>query len=119
MAMTMKHTHPQDWANLLLAACLFISPWALAYSADRTPTWNAWACAVIIALLALSALNFLKEWEEWLNLIVGAWVVIAPWALGFTMNFNAFWAHTVLGLLIAASAAWSIWEIRHLPHATA
>jgi hypothetical protein len=56
-----------------------------------------------------------KEWEEWLNLLLGLWVVAAPWVLGFAAITSAMTAHVVLGLLIAASAAWEIWEVRHEP----
>jgi hypothetical protein len=29
------------------------------------------------------------------------------------------WADVVIGLLVAAVAAWEIWEVRHQPHAAA
>ena len=93
--------------------------WIFGYVDEQIPARNAWVCATVIAALAIAALSVLKEWEEWINLFLGAWVLVSPWALGFGMNVGALWSHVVLGLLIAAIAAWSIWDIRHLPHATA
>jgi SPW repeat len=119
MANVMQDKHPQDWANLVLAALLFISPWVLAFTADQYASWNAWISAVVIAALAIGALSFFQEWEEWLNLIAGLWVAVSPWILGFAATTNAMWTHVVLGLLVAAAAAWEIWDVRHQPRAAA
>ena len=51
--------------------------------------------------------------------MVGLWVAVAPWILGFAATVTAMWTHVVLGLLVAAAAAWEIWEIRHQPSAAA
>lgn len=110
---------PQDICNLLLAALLFISPWVLGFVGDVMPAWNAWIVAVLLAVVALAALSAFAEWEEWVNLALGIWLMIAPWMLGFTSNFNAFWTHIVLGALAAAVSAWAVWDYRHEPHATA
>lgn len=119
MARFMEIKHPQDWANLVLAVLLFISPWVLAFGAEQYASWNAWISAAVIAALAIGALSFFQEWEEWLNLVAGIWVVVSPWILGFAAITNAMWAHVVIGLLVAAAAAWEIWEVRHQPHAAA
>lgn len=119
MAKFLENKHAQDWANLGLAMLLFISPWVLGFSTERDPAVNAWISAVVIGALAVGALGAFREWEEWLNLLAGIWVVAAPWVLGFTAITYAMWAHVVLGLLVAAAAAWEIWEVRHQPHAAA
>jgi hypothetical protein len=111
--------HPQDWANLALAVLLFISPWVLGFSTERDPAGNAWVSGIVIGALAIGALGAFREWEEWLNLLAGIWVVAAPWVIGFTAITYAMWAHVLLGLLVAAAAAWEIWEVRHQPHAAA
>lgn len=119
MARFMENKHPQDWANLVLAVLLFVSPWVLGFSAVQYAAWNAWISGVVIAALAIGALSAFQEWEEWLNLIVGIWVVAAPWVLGFAAMAAAMWTHVVIGLLVVAAAAWEIWEVRHRPQATA
>jgi hypothetical protein len=52
-------------------------------------------------------------WEEWFNVILGAWLVISPWVLGAALvpmvNF------VTVGLLVLALALYEIWdERRHL-----
>ena len=106
----------QDWINLLLAIWLFISPWVLSFgsgvpvgSVAANPTivavhhaaWNAWVLGVIVGLLALSALSRVELWQEWLCVLLGAWIFCAPWALGFNMLAReAAWDHWVIGALI-------------------
>jgi hypothetical protein len=50
--------------------------------------------------------------EEWLNLVVGLWVLAAPWVLGFA-NTTAMWVHVMIGVIVAAIAAIELWMMRH------
>jgi hypothetical protein len=43
----------------------------------------------------------------------------SPWIVGFAAITFAMWVHVVLGLLVAAAAAWELWAVRHQPPATA
>ena len=61
---------------------------------------TAWVGGVIIFLMGLVALMQFAEWEEWIALIVGALVIIAPWALGFAAIHAAMWSCVVLGVIV-------------------
>ena len=106
----------QDWCNLILAIWLFISPWVLQFGSGAQPAaqgtgggaiaatsnaaWNAWVLGVIVFLVALSAIGRMEFWQEWINLLLGIWIFIAPWVLGFVNLANASWDHWVVGALI-------------------
>jgi hypothetical protein len=79
---------------------------------------NAWICGGAIAAIAVLALSKAYEWEEYLNLALGFWVAIAPWALGFADMQYAMGVHVVIGIAVAAMAGI---ELRQLnaprPHA--
>jgi hypothetical protein len=110
----------QDWLNLVLAVLLFVSPWVLGFSGEQVPAWDAWACGVIVAVFSIAALVNFAEWEEWVNLIVGAWLVISPWVLQFTAVTAALWTAVILGVVILVLAGWEIWSTRHpMPKAAA
>jgi len=109
----------QDWINLVLAVVLFVSPWLFQFADQPTPAWNAWVCGVIIAALAIAALVQFAEWEEWINVALGVWLVISPWVLGFSTIAAAMWRHLILGLVIALLAAWSGWSAHYGKRATA
>jgi hypothetical protein len=109
----------QDWINLVLAICLFISPWVVGYVAEPTPAWNAWIVAVLLGALAVGTLTMFAEWEEWANLLLGVWLVVSPWILGFAANANVTWTQMIFGVLVAAASVWAVWGHRHGPHAHA
>lgn len=112
----------QDWANLVLAGWLFLSPWVLGFGGTvATPTsvwidggipaiaaadaaWNAWVAGGVVFMIALSAIDRLQLWQEWANLIVALWIFAAPWVVGFAgLNAPAF-EHWIIGGLVFLSA---------------
>lgn len=109
----------QDWINLVLAVLLFISPWVIGYVADVTPAWNAWILGVVLGALTVATLSAFAEWEEWANFVLGLWLIVSPWVLGFAANVNAMWTHVIMGVLVAAVSAWAVWGHRHTPAAHA
>ena len=109
----LKKKRLQDRVNLVLAACLFVSPWLFQFADYNKAAWNAWISAAIIAGMAIAALLAFAEWEEWIEGMLGIWVVAAPWSLGFSMDRNALLPHVVLGTLVIVMAGWEVWQIRH------
>jgi hypothetical protein len=107
-----KVEQARDWLNLVLAAILFVSPWVLGFTTEMAAAWTAWATAIVIAVFAGAAIVKFAEWEEWANLVLGLWLVVAPWIVGFTNAIAARWTHVVLGLLVAAVAGWGVWFVR-------
>jgi hypothetical protein len=97
-----------DAANLLFGVLVFILPWT--YGLDAGAAWSAWVSGALVAALAAAALVRFAEWEEWINVLLGAWIAVSPWVFGFTGAAGALWSHLVLGLLIAGVAAWRGWS---------
>ena len=105
--------HYQDWVNLVCAVLLFISPWILAFSGDATATRAAWITGVVVAIFAVAALVQFAEWEEWISLLLGVWMIVAPWVVGFSTTGVAVAAFVVLGIVVALASAAEIWQVRH------
>jgi len=103
----------QDWINLVCGALLFISPWALGYFGDLTAARTAWVGGVVIFLLGAAALAQFAEWEEWVALIVGVVVIIAPWVLGFATIHAGLWSCVALGVIVALSSISELWAVHH------
>jgi site-specific recombinase len=119
MANMLDDRKPQDWINLIIAACLFISPWVVGFAGVTSPAWNAWIIAVALAIVTIIALSAAAEWEEWVNVIFGLWLIVSPWVLGFADNAGALWTHLILGVITAAVAGWAVWDFRHDRHVAA
>jgi hypothetical protein len=95
----------QDWVNLVLAIWLFISPWVLNFAGQQRPSWDAWIIGAVVAILSIAALTQMQIWEEWVNLLLGAWLFISPWVLGFSSNSTISWNAWIVGVLIFLVAA--------------
>lgn len=103
-----------DLANLLLASVLILAPWFFNYLDLRTASWNAWITGGAIAIIALAAVFRFAMWEEILNMVLGAWAILAPgpWILGYADRGDALWSQTIIGLLILALAAFELRLVR-------
>jgi len=103
----------RDWINLICGVLLFVSPWALAFSGNMTAAITAWVGGVVIAIMGLAALIQFAEWEDWVALVAGVLMIVAPWVMGFAAVGYAVWAFVVLGLIVAGASLSEIWMIRH------
>jgi hypothetical protein len=104
-----------DIINAGLGLCLMLAPWALGFTANSTAAWNAWITGAAITLVALGALFAFNEWEEWVNLALGVWAAVAPWAVAFTEHAAATRASVAIGIAVAVLAAARLWLARQNP----
>lgn len=110
----MRRQHWQDWANLALGLWIFISPWTITHTMagpglplglPPAAMWLYYVCGILIAIVAASALLADAAWLEWLNLGIGVWLCVAPWALEFSSPPTAImWNGAVAGVLVAVFA---------------
>jgi len=107
-------TRWRDVANLVLGGWLFVSPWILADAPVPAAAWNAYVMGVVIAACAILALVTFHEWEEWLGVLFGAWLIAAPWALGFEAAGAVAWNQIAVGALVGLMALWSIYAVHEV-----
>ena len=101
----------EDWCSWLLGLWLCISPWALRIDLDSTATRTTVISGILIILTEMWTLSVFRVWEEWINVVLGAWLVICPWVLG--ISSTAAKANlVVVGLLVMTLAFYEIWEDR-------
>lgn len=100
-----------DIVNLVAGAFLFLAPWLFGFSTETVTAWNAWLVGAVIVALAAAALYAFAVWESWANLVLGLWLVVSPWALGFAGG-HAAWSHLVPGLVVAGLSAAELWLAR-------
>ena len=103
----------QDWINLICGVLLFVSPWALGFSSEIMAARTTWVGGVIIFVMGVAALVQFVEWEEWVALILGALVILAPWILGFPTLHVAMLSCVVLGAIVVLSSISEIWAVHH------
>lgn len=103
----------QDWIGLACAVVLFVSPWIFGFSAEMMAARTAWISAIVIGVLTIAALVQFAEWEEWVTMILGLWLIVAPWIVGFASVGHALAAFVVLGVIVALASLSELWQVHH------
>ena len=114
-----KFTPPaqwEDWVNLILGIWLCVSPWVLRFDSDLTMTQFVFGFGAVLILVECWTLSAFHAWEEWINVALGAAIVVLPWVVGgvaAVAKVNC----VIVGLLVLALALYEIWEVRRQsPH---
>ena len=103
-----------DLYNLLLAMVLFASPWLFA-RATGTAAIDLEVSGALIAVLSLAAMVAFAKWEEWANLLLGIWLIVSPWVLGFA-HTSAMHFSIGVGAAVAFFAAIELWLVYDAAH---
>lgn len=101
-------SHMPDWGSLVAAVVLLVAPWAFHYSSAMATLATSFS-AVILVILSAMALAEIDETEEPEYLILGAWLLISPWVLGFWTDKSALVTHILFGAGFIIHSAWEIW----------
>lgn len=104
-----------DVINLILAAWLFLSPWIVGFSGVMPAAWVAWLTGIAIGVFAIAALSAFAEWEEWINLILGLWLIISPWVVGIASQQAPKVVLVLTGAAVAIIAAIELWLLHRTP----
>jgi hypothetical protein len=97
----MKTRRWQDGAILVLGFFLSVSPFVMQYpELAGIAALNAYVFGITLMVFAAIALFRPQMWEEWINLVLGIWLPIAPIVLGFRSETDAVASHLLVGLLV-------------------
>jgi hypothetical protein len=98
-----KNQTSSSWVNVLLGIWLIISPFVVQYPIHRA-IWNNVVAGIIVIAVGLIRFGMRRQPQwSWLNLILGIWTIIAPFAVGF-FSMTLTWSNIVVGILVAAVA---------------
>lgn len=90
--------------NLLLGVWLFISPWVVPYVAPEA-RWNDLIVGAAIVLFSwIRLVNRSRAGvPSWINVLLGLWLIIAPFALRYVTNGQR-WDSIIVGVIVIAFA---------------
>ncbi|MFP5404783.1 MAG: SPW repeat protein [Gammaproteobacteria bacterium] len=99
----------QDWITLILGIWLFFSPWILRFYGEMpAASWNFFVLGIAFVVFAAFGLNLRSLWEEWVNLILGIWMIISPWVLQYSANTTPRDNAIIVGVIVAVMAIWAM-----------
>lgn len=93
--------------DVLLGIWLVIAPFALGYSAIGSALWNDIIFGAVIVLLAgmrAAGEGYRQAWPSWANVIIGLWLIAAPFVLGYSLITQALWNDVIIGIAVAILA---------------
>ncbi len=102
----------RDLLIIALGLWLMMSPRLLHFPiAHADATWNTWMVG-IAAILMTAVSRYLVDrrspWEDLACAALGAWLMIAPWVIGFADRATERSNSVIVGGLIAVLALWAM-----------
>ncbi len=100
-----------NWVVAIVGVWEVLAPFILGYSAVTAAVWNAVIVGIAVIVFAVwSALSNnlgTSRALDWITAIIGLWLIVAPFILGFTGVTAALWNAIIVGIVIAVLEAWS------------
>jgi hypothetical protein len=98
--------HWQDPVNAALGAWLLVSPWVLGFEGVVVAVLSTLAIGALLIVCNLGAISVPQAWEEWLDALLGAALMLAPVVLGFDAVDAALLNALVIGGAVTLLAVW-------------
>lgn len=99
--------------NIAAGIWLILAPFILGYTEIVQALWNDIIVGVIVAVIA--ALRVFtpvrSNWLSWVNVILGFWLIVAPFILGYPIA-TPRWNDIILGIIIIVLNVWSATSAR-------
>lgn len=106
--------HWEDWCDWAFGIWLCLSPWALRYWQDPVATRNAVIVGFLIIFAEVLTLSWFRPWEEWISVVLGAYLTVSPWLLGIADPVPK-WNFVIVGLLVTGLALYEAWDVSRNP----
>jgi hypothetical protein len=92
-----------SWTNAILGVWLILAPWAAGYH-STVPMTEDVLLGVSVLTIALWSANADQAvtGPAWTNMVLGFWIIIAPWFLGYRGISAAVANDVFVGILIMA-----------------
>jgi hypothetical protein len=105
-----------SWANVVIGLWLMISPWAIGYRAGAAMTEEVIVGAIVVAVALWSlSVPVTMTAPSWINLMLGVWVLVAPWVMGYVrLATGSATNDVVMGIFVVLFAGFRIVSARQL-----
>jgi SPW repeat len=108
----------QDWLNLVIGIWICVSPWALNFTDNETATRTAIAIGFLIVVSEVFTFCALRLVEEWINGLLGAWLVISAWLLDLGPSIAKV-DFIASGVAIILLTVYESWDAQREPRSSA
>lgn len=109
MADTKEKFQAAGIANIICAVWLMIAPFLMRFTGLETATANSLLVGAAMLLVALydTFMPLHHPGLVWVNFVLGLWLLVAPFLLGFSQNPLPTLTHIAIGEIVVGLAAGS------------
>lgn len=108
----MKTAKSINWWVAIFGAWEVFAPFILGYSAVKGALWDA--IIIGLALVVLGVWAAISKDEStvknlsWVNVVLGIWLIIAPFLLSYSGTGSALWNDIIIGIFEVVFAGWAV-----------
>jgi hypothetical protein len=110
----MKTIKTLSWLVVLVGAWEVIAPFVLGYTMATGALWDAIILGIGLIIFAgwaaLSNEISTIRGLNWINVILGVWLILAPFIIGYTSFAAALWNDIIVGIVAVVLAGWAAIE---------
>ena len=100
-----KRNMRQDLVNIFLGIWAVLTPWLVGHHPGAAVVADYGIIGILIAFFACAALIAFRPWQEGINIVLGAWLLVSPWVLGFEANQSVTRSAVLIGVLVIICTA--------------
>jgi len=100
-----------NWIVALAGLWTLVSPFILNFSDLTSAMWNA----IIVGILLIALGGWAALYKDvntdkvldWINVVLGLWLIASPFVLGYSTMAAALWSSIITGLVVIVLAGWA------------
>ena len=92
----------------ILGFWTLFTPFCFSVKLSPAIFWNNGVVGAAMILSSVLALRKIKPWEEWANIILGAWLAVSPWMLGCNHVTDLTGNNIIVGLAVVILSAFAL-----------
>lgn len=112
----MKTEKTLSWIVVVLGAWEVLAPFILGYSATGSAMWDAIIIGIALIILAawaaLSNVASTVKTLQWADVVLGVWLVIAPFILSYASVAAAMWNDIIVGVTVTVLSIWAVGAVK-------
>jgi uncharacterized membrane protein YiaA len=113
----MRTARTLNWVEAIPAIWLILSPFLLGFSTMTVALWNALIVGAALLVLDIWAANIqqsegLEQGLSWIDTILGIWLFLSPFILGFTAAPVVMWNALIVGVIVVVLSVWAAFSAR-------
>ena len=109
------HRTWEDWCGMLLGALIVVSPWFpipedVPIAGQSIIILNTVVIGLVVFSLAQLEYVALQRWEEVTTIVVGLWLIVSPYVLGYSGEGFMRLYHSSLGVVVVLLGVLQLWQ---------